>query len=277
MPRHLLEGKELAKASEFNTKRPVAPGRTASWRRCPGDHYTFEAVPDYFGGQGQDRPGHLQGDPRGQHAGGPAPERRAGLRRDPAHQHAGHPGARNVKLQTVPVPGLRTRLVQLQASPVRRCPGPPGHDHALDRESMLQVDPVGARHAGDGPIPPLFAWAYNDTLKPVPVRPGPRPAAPAGTSGGPRGRTASSPGTASPSSSSSAWTRATPRRRADRAGRPAGVPEPRHEGEPQGGGVAGLREEAPVQDHGGRRRLLGPAARSGTDQLLRARTSPSTR
>ena len=171
VPKHLLEGKEHGKAADFNTKHPVSTGPYRIVEAVAGDHYTFEATPDYFGGRAKiDRVMFkVIPDVNTQVA-----QIQSGELDFAVIQPTNMPairGARNVKLQTVPFLGFEhitfAYTHPLFADPrVRQA-----MVYALDRESILRSILLGQGTLATGPIPPLFRWAYNDALKPVPFDP----------------------------------------------------------------------------------------------------------
>jgi peptide/nickel transport system substrate-binding protein len=170
-PRHLLESKELAKATEFNTRHPVSTGPYRLVEAIPGDHYTFEATPDYFGGRAKiDRVVYkVMPEVNTQVA-----QLLSGELDFAVIQPTNLPavrGARHLKVQTVPFLGFEHvsfnyRHPLFVDARVRQA-----MIYALDRESIVKSILSGHGTLATGPIPPLFKWAYNDALKPYPFDP----------------------------------------------------------------------------------------------------------
>ncbi|MBI4279379.1 MAG: peptide ABC transporter substrate-binding protein, partial [Armatimonadetes bacterium] len=51
VPRHLLEGKDVARAGDFNTRQPLGTGPYRISEAAAGDHYTFVPNQHYFRGK----------------------------------------------------------------------------------------------------------------------------------------------------------------------------------------------------------------------------------
>jgi peptide/nickel transport system substrate-binding protein len=171
VPRHLLEGREHAKAAEFNTKRPISTGPYRIVEAVPGDHYTFEATPDYFGGRARiDRVVFkVIPDVNTQVA-----QLQSGELDFAVIQPTNIPGARaarNVKLQSVPFLGFEHVSFNYKHPLFAEARVRQAMVYALDRESILKSILSGHGTLATGPIPPLFGWAYNDALKPYPFDP----------------------------------------------------------------------------------------------------------
>ena len=168
VPKHLLEGKELAKAADFNTKQPVSTGPYRIVEAVPGDHYTFEAVADYFGGKPKIDRVIFKVIPE---VNTQVAQLQSGELDFAVIQPTNIPGiraARNVKIQSVPFLGFDHVSFNYKHPLFTDARVRQAMIMALDRESMVKSILSGHGTLGVGPIPPLFAWAYNDTLKPFP-------------------------------------------------------------------------------------------------------------
>jgi len=166
VPKHVLEGREHAKAADFNTKRPITTGPYRIVEAVPGDHYIFEATPDYFGGRARIERVVFKVIPD---VNTQVAQLQSGELDFAVIQPTNIPGARaarNVKLQTVPFLGFEHVSFNYRHPLFADAKVRQAMVYALDRESILKSILAGHGTLATGPIPPLFGWAYNDALKP---------------------------------------------------------------------------------------------------------------
>lgn len=171
VPKHILEGKQHAQAADFNTKNPISTGPFRIVESVPGDHYTFEATGTYFGEQPKIKRVIFKVIPE---VNTQVAQLQSGELDFAVIQPTNLPavkGASNLKIQSVPFMGFEhvsfNYKLPVFADPrVRQA-----MIYALNREAILKSILSGYGTLGTGPIPPLFGWAYNDSLKPYPYDP----------------------------------------------------------------------------------------------------------
>lgn len=171
VPKHVLSGTDLTKNVEFNTKRPVSTGPYIIDEAVAGDHYTLKANPNYFGGKpkldsivfkvlndvntqvAQLKSGELD-------FAVIAPSNLAALE-----------GAQNVKVVTAPYIGFyhlsfNYQLPLFADKRVRQA-----LVHAIDRPGLIKTVMLDKAQAGVTPFPPIFKWAFDNSLQPIPYDP----------------------------------------------------------------------------------------------------------
>jgi peptide/nickel transport system substrate-binding protein len=171
VPRHVLEGQNIAEATEFNTRHPISTGPYEIASVTPGSQYEFVANPDYFKGAPPIERVIFKVLPDvntqvAQLLSGELDYAVVQPTNLPALQRSNR-----VKIQSVPYLGFehisfnyehplfsdpRVRLAMI---------------YGLDREAIIQSVMGGEAVIGVGPIPPVFPWAFDDELEPVPYDP----------------------------------------------------------------------------------------------------------
>jgi len=171
VPKHVLDGTDLPKNVEFNTKRPVSTGPFIIDEVVAGDHYSLKANPSYFRGRpkldgiifkvlndvntqvAQLKSGELD-------FAVIAPSNISGLE-----------GAANVKIVTAPYIGFYhlSFNYQLQLFADKRVRQ--ALVTAIDRPGIIKSVMLDRAQAGVTPFPPIFKWAFDSSLKPIPYDP----------------------------------------------------------------------------------------------------------
>jgi peptide/nickel transport system substrate-binding protein len=171
VPKHLLEGQELAKTADFNTRHPVSTGPYKIVEAVPGDHYTFEATGDYFGGKPKIDRVIFKVIPE---VNNQVAQLQSGELDFAVIQPTNLPavqGSSLLKVQSVPFLGFEhvsfnSNDPLFSDKRVRQA-----MVYALDRGGILRSILSGHGTLSTGPIPPLFGWAYDKELKPYPFDP----------------------------------------------------------------------------------------------------------
>lgn len=171
LPKHVLSGTDLTKNVEFNTKRPVSTGPFMIDEAVAGDHYSLKANPNYFRGKpkldgiifkvlndvntqvAQLKSGELD-------FAVVAPSNLAALE-----------SAANVKVVTAPYIGFyhlsfNYQLPLFADKRVRQA-----LVYAIDRPGILKTVMLGKAQLGVTPFPPIFKWAFDNSLQPIPYDP----------------------------------------------------------------------------------------------------------
>lgn len=166
VPQHILEGQDIAQATEFNTRNPVSTGPYRIVSVTPGSQYEFEANPDYFMGApsiervifkvlpdvntqvAQLLSGELD-------FAVVEPTNLSALERSP-----------RVEVKSVPYLGFVHLSFNYEHPLFEDARVRTAMIHAIDREAVLQSVLGGQGTIGVGPIPPVFPWAFNDELEP---------------------------------------------------------------------------------------------------------------
>lgn len=166
VPKHVLEGTDIPKNVEFNTKRPVSTGPFIIDEVVAGDHYSLKANPDYFLGRPK-----LDGiifkilnDVNTQVAQLKSGELDFAVVL-PANL-AAFDGAANVKIETTPYIGFyhlsfNYQLPLFSDKRVRQA-----MVHAIDRPGIIKTVMQGKAQPGVTPFPPIFKWAFDSSLQP---------------------------------------------------------------------------------------------------------------
>lgn len=168
VPKHVLEGQNISEATQFNTRNPISTGPYKIANVIPGSQYEFVANPDYF-------------------MGAPAIERvifkvlpdvntqvaqlLSGELDYAVVQPTNLPALQRsdrVKIQSVPYLGFEHISFNYEhplfSDPLVR----KAMIYAIDRETIIQSVMGGEAIIGIGPIPPVFSWAFNNDLEPIP-------------------------------------------------------------------------------------------------------------
>jgi peptide/nickel transport system substrate-binding protein len=171
VPKHVLEGTDIPNNSEFNTKQPVSSGPFMIDRVVAGDSYTLKANPNYH----FSKPGFdtlvfkVLGDVNAQIA-----QLRSGemdyVVIPPANVSAVE-NASNVKVEDTPYIGFYHLSFNYQhelfSDPaVRRA-----LVTAIDRPQIIEAVMKGQATPGVTPLPPIFEWAFDDSLEAPPYDP----------------------------------------------------------------------------------------------------------
>lgn len=171
VPKHVLEGQNIAEATEFNTRRPISTGPYMIANVIPGSQYEFVANPNFFrGAPSIDRViFKILPDVNTQVAqllsgeldyAVVQPTNLPALERSP-----------DVKIQSVRYLGFDHLSFNYPHPLFSDARVRTAMIHALDRQSIIDSVLGGAGVVGIGPIPPVFGWAFNDELEPIPYDP----------------------------------------------------------------------------------------------------------
>lgn len=166
VPKHILAGTDLKTNGSFNSQRPVSSGPFYVKEAVPGDHYTLAANPNYYLGKPKldSIVFKVLGDVNAQIA-----QMRSGELDYiviPPTSLSAVDGASNLRGTSTPYIGFYHLSFNykhpLFADPqVRKA-----LVMAIDRPGIIKTVMRGQAQPGVTPIPPIFAWAFDKTLKP---------------------------------------------------------------------------------------------------------------
>jgi peptide/nickel transport system substrate-binding protein len=170
VPKHVLEGTDLPKNVEFNTRRPVTTGPFMIDEVVAGDHYSLKANPNYFRGRpkldgiifkilndvntqvAQLKSGELDMSVI-------APSNLSGVE------------APNVKVVTAPYIGFYHLSFNYQHPLFADKRVRQALVHAIDRPGIIKTVMLDKAQPGVTPFPPIFKWAFDSSLQPIPFDP----------------------------------------------------------------------------------------------------------
>lgn len=168
VPKHVLEGQNIAEATEFNTRNPISTGPYRIANVTPGSQYEFVANPDYFMGApaiqrvvfkvlpdvntqvAQLLSGELD-------YAVVQPTNLAALQR-----------SNRVKVQSVPYLGFEHISFNYEHPLFSDPRVRQAMIYAIDRETIIESVMGGQALIGIAPVPPVFSWAFNDEIEPIP-------------------------------------------------------------------------------------------------------------
>ena len=171
VPKHVLQGTDIPNNSEFNTKKPVSSGPYMVSEVRAGDSYTLKANPNYH----LDKPGFetlifkVLGDVNAQIA-----QLRSGEMDYvviPPANVAAVEKASNVKVEDTPYIGFYHLSFNYEHPLFRDPKVRRALIMAIDRPQIIDTVMKGQAEAGLTPIPPIFEWAFDDSLEPLPYDP----------------------------------------------------------------------------------------------------------
>lgn len=171
VPKHVLAGTDLTKNVDFNTKRPVSTGPYVIDEAVAGDHYSLKANPNYFGGKpkldavvfkvlndvntqvAQLKSGELD-------FAVIAPANLSALE-----------GSDAVKIVTSPYIGFYHLSFNYQHPLFKDKRVRQALVTAIDRPGIIKTVMLGKAQPGVTPFPPIFKWAFDSSLQPIPYDP----------------------------------------------------------------------------------------------------------
>lgn len=165
VPKHVLAGTDIPHNGAFNAQRPVSSGPFYVKEAVPGDHYTLAANPNYYLGKPKldSIVFKILGDVNAQIA-----QLRSGeidYIVIPPTSLSAVSGASNVRVTSTPYIGFYHLSFNykhpLFADPeVRKA-----LVMAIDRPGIIKTVMQGQATPGVTPIPPIFSWAFDKSLK----------------------------------------------------------------------------------------------------------------
>lgn len=168
VPKHVLEGQNIAEATEFNSRNPISTGPYKIANVVPGSQYEFVANPDYFKGAPAIARVIFKVLPDvntqvAQLLSGELDYAVVQPTNLPALQRSNR-----VRIQSVPYLGFEHISFNYEHPLFEDARVRQAMIYALDRQTIIDSVMGGEAVIGVGPIPPVFPWAFNHDLAPIP-------------------------------------------------------------------------------------------------------------
>lgn len=171
VPKHVLEGTDIPNNSEFNTRQPVSSGAFVVSDVAAGDRYTLTANPNYHHGKPafETLMFKVLGDVNAQIA-----QLRSGELDYvviPPSNISAVENAPRIEVVDTPYIGFYHLSFNYQHELFSDPEVRKALVMAIDRPQIIEAVMQGQATPGVTPLPPIFSWAFDDSLEPPPFDP----------------------------------------------------------------------------------------------------------